>query len=333
MITRVLIIIITLSLTACEKAFIEKDPANEPVENFQILWETIDKKYSFFEYKNINWDSIYSEYRPRVHNQMTERQLFSVLSEMLHHLRDGHVNLDAGFDISRSWEWYKDYPANFNYSILRSSYLKNTYEEKGPFVTQVIDSIGYIYFGSFTKRVEPEIIDNIIEDFSDLKGIVFDVRSNGGGFSTNVEILASRFADKERLVAYNLFKKGPGHDEFTDPQPVHLSPKGSEQFLKPVVVLTNRRSYSATNDFALKMSALPHVTVVGDTTGGGGGTPIYKELPNGWTYRFSATITLAPDKFNVEHGIPPDIQVDMRQRDISRGLDTILETALELIQQ
>lgn len=326
-----LILVIPLLLTACEKLLIENDPLNTPVNNFELLWETIDKKYSFFTYKNINWDSLYHEYRPMVNNRMTNRQLFNLLSEMLFHLKDGHVNLESDFDRSGNWEWYKNSPNNFNYSLLRSSYLKEDFESIGPFVTLEIDSIGYIYMGSFSDRVKPEDIDSIIKQFYDLKGIVFDVRSNGGGYSTNVGIIAGRFADRRRVVAYNKFKTGPGHDDFTEPRAVYVSPSGKRQFLKPVAVLSNRRSYSAANDFILNMSSFPNVTVVGDTTGGGGGTPVNSELLNGWTYRFSATMTLATDKFNVENGIPPDIMVNMKQSDINRGIDTILETALEHI--
>ncbi len=326
-----LVLFAAILLMSCEKLLIEKDPENTPINNFELLWETIDRKYSFFTYKNINWDSLYHEYRPRVHNRMTNRQLFNLMADLLFHLKDGHVNLESGFDRSGNWEWYKDAPNNFNYSLLRTFYLKGDYVRTGPFVSKVIDSIGYVYIGSFSERVKPEHIDSIIKRFYGLKGIVFDVRSNGGGYSTNVGIVAGRFSDRRRLAAYKLFKTGPGHDDFTDPQPVYLSPAGKKQFLKPVTVLTNRRSYSASNDFVLKMSSLPHVTIVGDTTGGGGGTPVNAELLNGWTYRFSATMTLAPDKFNVEHGIAPDIKVNMSQRDINRGIDTILETALEYI--
>ncbi len=326
-----LIFIIPLLFTACEKLLIEEDPLNTPVNNFELLWETIDKKYSFFTYKNINWDSLYHEYRPKVNDRMTKRQLFNLLSELLFYLEDGHVNLESDFDRSGNWEWYKNSPKNFNYSLLRSSYLKDDFENIGPFVIQEIDSIGYIYLGSFSDRISTEDIDIIIKKFYNLKGIVFDVRSNGGGYSTNVAIIVRRFADRRRLVAHNKFKTGPGHDDFTDPRPVYISPSGKRQFLKPVAVLSNRRSYSAANDFVLNMSAFPNVTVVGDSTGGGGGTPVNAELLNGWTYRFSTTMTLAPDEFNVEEGIPPDIQVNMKQSDINSGIDTILETALEHI--
>ena len=58
---------------------------------------------------------------------------------------------------------------------------------------------------------------------------------------------------------------------------------------RKVVVLTNRHSYSATNDFVNSMRCFPNVTLVGDKTGGGSGLPFSSELPNGWGVRFSAS--------------------------------------------
>ena len=98
-----------------------------------------------------------------------------------------------------------------------------------------------------------------------------------------------------------------------------------------MVVLTNRGSFSAANDFALIMKAFPYVKLIGDRTGGGGGFPINSELPNGWTYRFSSNLTLSPDSFNVENGIPPDIKVDLKKSDEDIGIDTIIEEALKFI--
>ena len=38
-----------------------------------------DREYSFFEFKNIDWDSIYSVYRPLVNDDMNSEELFDVI--------------------------------------------------------------------------------------------------------------------------------------------------------------------------------------------------------------------------------------------------------------
>ena len=76
------------------------------------------------------------------------------------------------------------------------------------------------------------------------------------------------------------------------------------------------------------LKALPQVTVMGATTGGGGGVPLGWELPNGWFFNYSNSITYMPDGFIIEDGIPPDVQLDITPEDMAAGRDTILEAAL-----
>ena len=100
---------------------------------------------------------------------------------------------------------------------------------------------------------------------------------------------------------------------------------------KPVVVLTNRSVFSAANEFVKYMRCCPHVTVVGDHTGGGAGMPFSSELPCGWSVRFSACPTFDIDHQSTEDGIAPDHQVSITDADMARGLDTIIENARQLL--
>jgi hypothetical protein len=329
-IRNIVVLVLLMLFPACEKLLIETDPETSHITNFDLLWNEIDQKYSFFLYKDIDWDSIYHVTRPLINNDLSDDKFFDILAGMLYLLRDGHVNLYSHFDRSRSFEWYSGYPENFS-GLVQSRYLREDFRVAGPFLTQVIDSIGYIYLQSFADDFSERDIDMIIDQFYDLKGIIFDIRHNSGGLSSTSRKIASRFADKQRIVSYTLYKAGPGHEDFSDPQPNYLLPKGRMQFTGPVAVLTNRRVYSAANDFALNMQALPHVTIIGGQTGGGGGTPYDYELGNGWRCRFPRTQTLAIDGFNVENGIMPDIQVNMSRNHERQLIDTIIETALTWI--
>ena len=131
------------------------------------------------------------------------------------------------------------------------------------------------------------------------------------------------------LVGYIRHKTGPGHNDFSDPEPVYQEPSNSIRWQKKAVVLTNRRSYSATNDFVNTMRQFPNVTTMGDTTGGGSGLPFSSEIPNGWSIRFSASPMFDPDMNQLEFGIEPDVKVDMTSEDMQQGKDTIIETAIK----
>ena len=97
------------------------------------------------------------------------------------------------------------------------------------------------------------------------------------------------------------------------------------------MVLTNRRCYSATNDFVKDMKECPKVTVIGDQTGGGSGMPFSSELPNGWSVRFSACPIYDVGKNHTEFGILPDINVSMKIEDILKNKDTLIEFARDFL--
>lgn len=320
-------LLVVLFTASCENVFISQDPENDSVTNFDILWNTLDERYSFFEYKQVDWDSIYAVYRPRVNNEMSERELWSVMTEMLDVLEDGHVNLRSEFDIY-FWSWYANAPANFDEYLVEQNYWGD-YEITGFMRNTIIDSVAYIYYGSFQRRITEEQLDYLADKFKNTKGLIVDLRNNEGGDPANGWKLAERFVDERRLIYTNIYKNGPGENDFTAPSEAYFEPDG-KRITDKVVVLTNRRTYSAGNFFAATMKAFPNVTVVGDTTGGGGGAPVGWELPNGWFFNFSSSITYLPDGFIIENGVPPDIQVDLLESDRVQGIDTILEKALEL---
>lgn len=263
------------ALTACEQALIEADPIDRPVENFNLLWTTIDEKYSFFEYKEIDWDEVYARYRPLVNDQMSEEALFGVMRNMLNELRDAHVSLISNFDVATYRDWFLDYPANYNETIIERNYLGKDYRTVIPFRTKVIRNVGYIRYSSFLAPIDGDRWNQLVDDYRNLNGVIIDIRDNVGGLLINIDTLASRLAQRsdgsEPVVGYVRYKDGPGHDDFTRIFPKKLSEYRT--FNKPVVVLTNRQVYSAANEFASVMAGLPNVMLVGDITGGGGGAP------------------------------------------------------------
>ncbi len=312
----------------------EKEPTDDPVTNFEYLWNTANEKYSFFEYKGIDWNSVYDTYRPQINNGMSDYQLFTVLKNMMNELYDGHVNLTAPFDISRYHFKYNS-PENFNFRLIKDNYIGWDYRITGSLINTTFErdehQIGYIYYGSFSNTVQSADIDFAIAALWHTDGIILDMRSNGGGSVNNIYRIGSRFADQERFIYSSSIKNGPGYDDFGESSNVTMKPIGSYRYTKPVMLLTNRGCYSATSFFTLAMKAFPHVVQVGDTTGGGLGSPAGFELPNGWSYRFSVSRTLSPDGENFENGIPPDVPVWNNPENEANGVDDIMETAIGLI--
>jgi len=324
---------------SCEKLVFPKDPANNATTNFQILWETMDEKYVFFDYKNIDWDSAYAVYRPQVYDGMPEQELFDLMAEMLNLLRDGHVNLRSEFDVSYYKGTYLDDPENFSFDLVEKEYLGEDYRRTSGMLNKELGgNVGYIYYGSFNIPISEAALDFLVNLYKEqnIRSLIIDIRNNTGGNIYNGFAFAERLVDTRREVYTTVYKNGPGRDDFSEPFVAYLEPIEEEEkrfSLDKIVLLTNRRTYSAGNFFTALLKAYPQVTVVGDKTGGGGGAPVGWELPNGWYFNFSGSITRLPDGTIIEDGIEPDLYESLTPADEAAGIDPVLEEALRICRE
>jgi hypothetical protein len=305
--------------------------SNDPQGNFEALWKIMDEHYCFFDYKKVDWDKIHSEYARRIDSSMGNESLFNLLNDMLQELKDGHVNLYTPFDVGRYWKWHEDYPANFDATLI-DAYLGKNYAISGGIRYKILeDNVGYLYYGDFSYGLGESNLDYIIDKFSICSGMIIDIRDNGGGLLSNAEKFAARFFNEKTLTGYIQHKNGKGHNDFSKPFARYSEFSTRLRYQKPVIVLTNRGCFSATNDFVNSMRYAPNVRILGDRTGGGSGLPFNSEIPNGWMVRFSACPVFDADMQQIEFGIEPDIRVNLLEKDLQKGKDTLIETARSLL--
>jgi hypothetical protein len=310
-------------------------PENTFRANFESLWKIVDTRYCYLDTKNIDWDSVYTVYQSRLAaDTIDEFVFFDAMAEMLATLKDGHVNLYSGFNRSRYWKWFEDYPANFNAGLIyNDNYLGNNYRVvSGLRYAKIANGdVGYIYYSSFSDAFSDKNMRYIMQYFMDCKGLIIDVRNNGGGSAELSNRLAGYFFQRDTISLYMQHKTGPGHSDFSEPQPMVTNANKDIQWQLPVVVLANRSSYSATNMFVCRMKDAPNALIVGDVTGGGGGLPLSSELPNGWMVRFSSSPMLDGSKQHIEFGIEPDVFVELDSVDVEKGRDTLIDYAVSVI--
>lgn len=316
----------------------EPEYTDDPLGNFDALAQIVKERYCFFAEKDIDWDAVCAEYRAKVMPDTKQLELFQICSDLLDQLEDGHVNLSSRFNTSYYRKWWSDYPQDFNLRTLQQYYLGFDYmQTSGISYKMITDDIGYMYYPSFSSGIASVNLDYILAILKDSKGLIIDIRDNGGGLLTNIDRLVGRFITNEMLGGYIRHKTGPAPDAFSDPYPIMYEAANPERRVKyldkPIVVLTNRSCFSAANDFVAVMKELPNVKIVGARTGGGGGLPFSSELPNGWAVRFSSCpINDAHDQ-TTEFGIDPSpgCEVHCTDEELAAGYDAILEFALEML--
>ena len=332
------ILLCLLAFASCERAFMDQDEPDNPVNVFEYLWNQVDQNYTFFDVKGIDWDSVREVYRPKVNDNTRDDSLFRICAAMLNTLRDGHTNLISGFDVSYNDSvFYKMHAdKNINDEVVFLNYLTVNQHSTGSFKHNAIrdGAVAYLRYTSFSNEVNDMVLKYLVNYYKSCSGMILDLRQNGGGSMSNVLTLLSIFDNHKQLLYQTQVKSGPEHDAFTEATIVYAADSsllGKNPYTKPVAVLIDRGSYSATSFFAICTMAFDNVKLFGDYSGGGLGVPNGGILPNGWAYRFSTSRTIAIDGGNYENGVPPDVRVILDPACTAQGVDNVIEAAADWI--
>jgi len=138
------------------------------------------------------------------------------------------------------------------------------------------DGIGYIYFSDFTARSAAKVrnaLDDMKKNHS-LKGIIFDIRDNGGGVVEDCIEILNYFIPKGELL---LTMKGKTQRL----DRVYYTQQQATDTVIPLVALVNGQSASASEIFSGAMQDLDRGVIVGERTFGKGLVQASRQLPYG----------------------------------------------------
>lgn len=320
------VLVMLVALEACAG---EPTAPRTPVAMFDEFWATFDREYSYFGYKGVNWDSLRTVFRPRAVAAASEAALIPVLKDMIAPLRDLHawfVSPDGRVDFTFAPGTVVNWDP-FVWSRLTSTCNFAYARPELGHCTML--GFGYVFIRNWNDNsFTIADLDAVIDRYRDAPGIIIDVRPNAGGLDALALALAGRFAANQTTIGYVQFRNGPDHDDFGEQIARRVSPRGTFQFLKPVIVLAGRGSYSSNETFISAMRELPSVTIMGDTTGGSSGNPAQHRL-GAWQYSVPRWIEWTADRRVIEwNGIPPDVFVRWDQNEVSSGRDPLLSGAL-----
>ena len=331
-----LLILSTLSLVAWiarnsrDSPTAPSPPAADFAAQFDSLWSTFDREYSYFDYKGIDWDALRTAFRPRAIAATDQREFIVVIREMLAHLHDTHVVLrDPGGAVITTYD--PQAFVNWDRSVWQQYIARaNWTQGQTEWGYGVLESVPYIAIERWnTASIRAADFDAALERFRSAPMLILDVRMNGGGGDQIAFEIAGRFARTSTITGSVRFRMGPLHSDFGPPIQRILSPRGAWQYAGDVLLLIGRRCASSNESFIEAMRQLPNVTLVGDRTAGASASPETFPLANGWAYTVSRWIEYTADGQVIEDvGISPRVAVTAGPADFMEGRDPVLDWAL-----
>jgi hypothetical protein len=334
---------------ACERA-----SASDAATSFDILWETYREHYPFFAAKHVDWSKVRDMYRPRAASA-TPEQLFGIFREMIEPLRDAHTFLLAP-ELQQRWfgsrvdpEPLTDAERARALEIVETKYLHTplrTWANGRVSFGMLPDSIGYLRIRSFSTYVPDAgyaawldaldaALDAAFADTRGWRGLVIDVRVNGGGSDPLGLAIAARLTASPYTAYAKVARADPDDaTRMTARQPSVVTPSTRPGWRGPVVELTSRYSVSAAETFTQAlMGRRPAIARVGENTQGVFSDVLGRRLPNGWRFGLPNELFLDADGRSYDGpGIPPTVAVPtMMRADIAAGRDPALERAMGML--
>ncbi|GAB3643383.1 S41 family peptidase [Spirosoma arcticum] len=329
----------------------QASPKNDPERNFEAFWHLFNRHYAHFDGRGVDWKQQYQRFRPMVNPQTTDEQLLAIFNDMVAPLKDGHVVVSPTGDLPASAKYarfYQEFPtkelqrqfhqvtlANLSkagfgaFTPFQSApYQIGGYCRSNEYGYLQINGFGGMSLSRFTKQ-----LDEMIADFSDVKGLILDIRINGGGSPEFLYALVGRLTQVKRLVGYGRTRISKRRHEYTPWGAYYVPPQGEKQLVKPTLLLTSGATISAGDHCALYLNQFPYVRLIGENTNGIFSPMLGKKLPNGWEISLSNGQTVSAKRINFEgKGVPADIMALHHRKDMLQGNDPVLEEAIRYLE-
>lgn len=178
-------------------------------------------------------------------------------------------------------------------------------------------------FSNTTKNEFQSVVQKILLDKA--KGIIVDVRGDGGGyFDTSVDII-SEFISGEKAAA--VIKRRDQSKNET------VKTNGSGRLADiPLVVLINKGSASASEIFAGAIQDYKRGILIGEKTFGKGSVQELVDLQDGSNLRLTIAKWFTPLGRSIDEvGISPDREIKLDEKDVAANKDPQLDAAIQYL--
>lgn len=185
------------------------------------------------------------------------------------------------------------------------------------------NQLGYILMSGFDLITQEQFANAVDElEQQGAQGLIIDLRNNPGGYLHIVYAIADKLMEKGKMVVYTEDKNGNREELVT---------QDDESFEKPMVVLINENSASASEILAGAIKDHELGKIVGKTSFGKGLVQSSVALEDGSSIKVTVSRYFTPDgNYINEVGIAPDIEVEA---DVETEKDEQLDKAIEVLME
>lgn len=184
------------------------------------------------------------------------------------------------------------------------------------------ENVGYIRLSSFISKNASIEFEKALNTYKDKKGYIIDLRSNPGGLLSNAIIISDMFL-KGGVIVSTVDRDG--YKETT-------KATGNCITNKPIVILINKGSASASEIFSGAMKDNKRAVLVGENSFGKGLVQEVNKLMGGSGANITIQKYLTPNDTDInKKGIAPDITVELSEQDIKDKHDAQLKKADEVL--
>ncbi len=186
--------------------------------------------------------------------------------------------------------------------------------------------IAYLRITKFASNTDEEVVDALNELIHEqgFKGLIIDLRNNGGGDVNAATNIAGLFIPAGPIV--HIVDKDGSTNTVTS---------SGAKLQVPVVVLVNEYSASASEIFAGAIKDTHAGTLVGTKTFGKGIVQVVYPLKDGSSVKLTQSRYLTPNKNDINQiGIEPDVYCDFPEdMTLETFQDVQLEKAIEILKE
>jgi carboxyl-terminal processing protease len=366
-------------------------PGDNYPDIFQSFWNGMNTNYVFWGIDTTNWDNMYTVYKPlfdqlTIFDSGHEAKAEQYFQQMTQGLIDSHYTLQYELTgnafspaqyrkLQQDPNYFVDsaFPAAVLDSLIPAKYIDHASLVTGtdtvnlagtstPFTAvsgTIQGSILYLYFSNFalsqaganTGPVFNYFFNMLHRNYNNLKGIVIDLRGNGGGEIEDLDYLVGQMVTSQYTFGYTRYKNGVNRLDYSPWAPAVVKPwvGGSVNVKAPIVVLDDHLSVSMSEITTMAIKSLPNGNgkFIGTRTWGANG-PLTSSVyfdggqftigsaafgSSGYMFVYTSSSMFKDLNGNIYEGVgvPPDIYARETTAAYLNGDDLVLDAAIKYL--